>query len=151
MKNRAILLVEDNPKDELLTLRALNKCHLANEIVVMRDGAEALEYLFAKGNYAGRDVGDLPTVVLLDLKLPKIDGLDVLRRIRADERTRLLPVVIFTSSDEEKDIIAGYELGANGYVRKPVTFSDFSLAIADLGRFWLITNEPPPKEGGRSK
>jgi two-component system response regulator len=151
MDTRTILLVEDNPKDELLTLRALNKCRLANEIVVMRDGAEALDYLFAKGNYAGRDVDDLPTVILLDIKLPKIDGLEVLRRIRADERTRLLPVVILTSSDEEKDIIAGYELGANSYVRKPVAFSDFGMAIAELGRYWLITNEPPRKEGGRAK
>jgi CheY-like chemotaxis protein len=141
--------VEDNPKDELLTLRTLKKCNLANEIAVVRDGAEALEYLFAKGDYSGRNVNDLPTVVLLDLKLPKIDGLEVLRRIRADERTRFLPVVILTSSDEEKDIIAGYELGANSYVRKPVAFADFGKAIADLGRYWLITNEPPPREGGR--
>lgn len=149
MKIRTILLVEDNPKDELLTLRTLKKCNLANEIAVVRDGAEALEYLFAKGDYSGRNVNDLPTVVLLDLKLPKIDGLEVLRRIRAEERTRFLPVVILTSSDEEKDIIAGYELGANSYVRKPVAFADFGKAIADLGRYWLITNEPPPREGGR--
>ncbi len=151
MKNRALLLVEDNPKDELLTLRTLEKCRVANEIVVVRDGAEAIEYLFAQGNYTGRDVNDLPTVVLLDLKLPKIDGLEVLRRIRADERTRLLPVVILTSSDEEKDIIASYERGANSYVRKPVAFGDFSKAVADLGRYWLIANEPPPKERGRSE
>jgi two-component system response regulator len=148
MVNRYILLVEDNPKDELLTLRALKKCNLANEIVVVRDGAEALDYLFARTEYTGRNVGDLPTVVLLDLKLPKIGGLEVLRQIRADERTRLLPVVILTSSDEEKDIITGYELGANSYVRKPVSFSDFSTAIADLGRYWLITNEPPRKGDG---
>lgn len=151
MEHRIILLVEDNPKDELLTLRALKKCNLANEIAVMHDGAEALDYLFAKGDYASRDVNDLPTVVLLDLKLPKIDGLEVLRQIRADERTRRLPVVILTSSDEEKDIIAGYELGANSYVRKPVAFGDFSKAVAELGRYWLITNEPPPKARGRSK
>lgn len=151
MKNRTILLVEDNPKDELLTLRTLKKCHLANEIAVVHDGAEALDYLFAKGEYAGRDMNYLPTVVLLDLKLPKIDGLEVLRQIRADERTRRLPVVILTSSDEEKDIISGYELGANSYVRKPVAFSDFSKAVAELGRYWLITNEPPPKEGGKAK
>ncbi len=151
MKNRALLLVEDNPKDELLTLRTLEKCNVANEIVVVRDGVEAIEYLFAQGNYSGRDVNDLPTVVLLDLKLPKIDGREVLRRIRADERTRLLPVVILTSSDEEKDIIASYKLGANSYVRKPVAFSDFSKAVADLGRYWLIANEPPPREGGRPK
>lgn len=147
MENRTILLVEDNPKDEFLTLRALEKCRLANEIVVVRDGAEALDYLFTQGKYAGREVGDLPTVILLDLKLPKIDGLEVLRRIRADERTRRLPVVILTSSDEEKDILAGYELGANSYVRKPVAFSDFSKAVAELGRYWLITNEPPPRNG----
>lgn len=147
MKSRIILLVEDNPKDEFLTLRALNKCRLANEIIVVRDGAEALDYMFAKGDYAGRDVNDLPTVMLLDLKLPKIDGLEVLRRIRADERTHRLPVVILTSSDEEKDIIAGYELGANSYVRKPVAFDEFSKAVAELGRYWLITNEPPPRKG----
>ena len=151
MENRTILLVEDNPKDELLTLRALNKCNLANEIVVTRDGVEALDYLFATGDFAGRDVDDLPTVVLLDIKLPKIDGLEVLRRIRANERTRLLPVVILTSSDEEKDIVTGYELGANSYVRKPVAFSDFGRAIAELGRYWLITNEPPRKEGSKAK
>jgi len=151
MEHRSILLVEDNSKDEILTLRALEKCNLANDIVVVRDGAEALDYLFAKGDFAGRDVGDLPTVVLLDLKLPKIDGLEVLRQIRADERTRRLPVVILTSSDEEKDIIAGYELGANSYVRKPVAFGNFSKAVAELGRYWLITNEPPPKAKSRSK
>lgn len=149
MKNKAILLVEDNPKDELLTLRTLKKCNLVNEIVVVRDGAEAVDYLFAQGVFAGRDVDDLPTVVLLDLKLPKIDGLEVLRRIRADERTRRLPVVMLTSSDEEKDIIASYELGANSYVRKPVAFGEFGKAIADLGRYWLITNEPLPKKEGR--
>ncbi|MBE9534547.1 MAG: response regulator [Proteobacteria bacterium] len=148
MNNRTILLVEDNPKDEMLTLRALGKNHLANEVIVVRDGAEALDYLFATGDYAGRDLSDLPTVVLLDLKLPKIDGLEVLRRIRADERYKMLPVVILTSSDEERDIIAGYELGANSYVRKPVAFADFSRAVADLGRYWLLTNEPPPTGGG---
>jgi two-component system response regulator len=151
MENRTILLVEDNPKDEILTLRALRKSNLANEIVVVRDGSEALDYLFARGDHAGRDADDLPAVVLLDLKLPKIDGLEVLRRIRSNERTRLLPVVVLTSSDEEKDIIAGYELGANSYVRKPVVFSDFSVAIADLGRYWLIINEPPRRDGGRKK
>ena len=150
MENRTILLVEDNPKDELPTLRTLKKCNLANDITVVRDGAEALDYLFARADYAGRDADDLPTVVLLDLKLPKIDGLEVLRRLRADERTKLLPVVILTSSDEEKDILAGYELGANSYVRKPVEFSDFGIAVADLGRYWLITNEPPPIKKGRT-
>jgi two-component system response regulator len=146
MNNRTILLVEDNPKDEMLTMRALKKCHVANEIVVVRDGAEVLDYLFVTGEYAGREPEDLPMLILLDLKLPKIDGLEVLRRIRGDERTRLLPVVILTSSDEEKDIVAGYRLGANSYVRKPVSFADFSKAVADLGRYWLITNEPPPSE-----
>jgi two-component system response regulator len=148
MKTQSILLVEDNPKDEMLTLRSLKKCHVANEVVVVRDGAEALDYLFATGDYAERDLSDLPTVILLDLKLPKIDGLEVLRHIRADERYHLLPVVILTSSDEERDIIAGYKLGANSYVRKPVIFSDFSRAVADLGRYWLLTNEPPPKGRG---
>ena len=147
MKNRVILLVEDNPKDELLTLRTLKKCNLANEIVVVRDGAEAIEYLFGQGESPGREGHDLPTVVLLDLKLPKIDGLGVLRRIRADERTRLLPVVILTSSDEEKDIIASYELGANSYVRKPVDFAQFIEAVRQLGLYWLILNEPPPPVG----
>lgn len=144
MKPQTILLVEDNPKDEMLTLRSLKKCHVANEVVVVRDGAEALDYLFASGDHAGRDLSDPPTVILLDLKLPKIDGLEVLRRIRADERYQLLPVVILTSSDEERDILAGYELGANSYVRKPVVFAEFSKAVADLGRYWLLTNEPPP-------
>lgn len=147
MKPSNILLVEDNPKDEMLTLRSLKKCNVANEIVVVRDGAEALDYLFCTGDYAERDIEDLPAVVLLDLNLPKIGGLEVLRRIRADGRTRLLPVVILTSSDEEKDMIASYELGANSYVCKPVSFGDFSRAVADLGRYWLITNEPPPKKG----
>lgn len=149
MDRRTILLVEDNPKDEMLTLRALKKCNVANEIFIVRDGAEALDYLFANGEHAGREVEDLPAVVLLDLKLPKIDGLEVLRRVREDARTRLLPIVILTSSDEEKDMIAGYELGANSYVQKPVSFAEFSRAVADLGRYWLITNEPPPKTKGR--
>ena len=148
MKPQNILLVEDNPKDEMLTLRSLKKCHVANEVIVVRDGAEALDYLFATGDYAGRDLSDLPTVVLLDLKMPKIDGLEVLRRIRADERYQMLPVVLLTSSDEERDILAGYELGANSYVRKPVAFADFSRAVADLGRYWLLTNEFPPTERG---
>lgn len=148
MDSRTILLVEDNPKDELLTLRALKKCHVVNQVVVVRDGAEALDYLFGTGEYTDRDLDDLPTVVLLDLKLPKIDGLEVLRRIRADESYRLLPIVILTSSDEEQDILSGYELGANSYVRKPVIFADFSRAVADLGRYWLLTNEPPPTRRG---
>ncbi len=148
MDSRIILLVEDNPKDEMLTLRSLKKCHVANQVVVVRDGAEALDYLFASGDYAERDLNDMPTVILLDIKLPKIDGLEVLRRLRADERYQLLPIVILTSSDEERDILAGYELGANSYVRKPVAFADFSRAVADLGRYWLLTNEPPPVRKG---
>ncbi len=139
-----ILLVEDNPDDELLTLRALKRNHIANEVVVVRDGVEALEYLFATGVYAWRDPGDLPQVVLLDLKLPKVDGLQVLKRIRSDERTRLLPVVILTSSDEERDVVESYKLGANSYVRKPVEFEQFVEAIRQLGLYWLVLNRPPP-------
>lgn len=141
---KVILLVEDNPDDEALTLRALNKNNIKNHVVVARDGAEALEYLFATGKYAGRDTRRLPQVVLLDLKLPKVEGLEVLRRVRADERTRLLPVVILTSSNEEQDRIAGYGLGANSYVRKPVDFSQFLEAARHLGLYWLVLNEAPP-------
>jgi two-component system response regulator len=144
MTNKIILLVEDNPDDEALTLRALKKNNILNEVVVARDGAEALDYLFGTGPYTGRDVGILPLVVLLDLKLPKVDGLEVLQRLRADERTQLLPVVILTSSKEEKDIITGYTLGANSYVRKPVNFIEFVEAVRQLGLYWLVLNEPPP-------
>jgi len=144
MKDKFILLVEDNPDDVELILRSLKKNCIANEVVVARDGVEALDFLFATGSYAGRDVSNVPTVILLDLKLPKIDGLDVLRRIRNDERTKLLPVVILTSSREENDMISGYKLGANSYVRKPVDFKQFMEAIKNLGLFWLIWNEPPP-------
>jgi two-component system response regulator len=144
MNERVILLVEDNPDDEALTLRALGKNNIKNEIVVARDGAEALDYLFATGAHAGRDTSVLPQVVLLDLKLPKIDGLEVLRRLRADERTRLLPVVILTSSKEEQDLLRGYSLGANSYIRKPVDFNQFSEAVRNLGLYWLVLNEPPP-------
>jgi CheY-like chemotaxis protein len=139
-----LLLVEDNPDDETLTLRALKKNNIKNEVVVARDGVEALDYLFARGAYDGRDETSDPQVVLLDLKLPKIDGLEVLRQLRADERTHLLPVVILTTSSEEIDLISGYELGANSYVRKPVDFAQFTEAVGQLGLFWLIYNETPP-------
>src|SRR3989441_569736 len=137
MKDAIILLVEDNADDEALTRRALQKHNLKNELVVAHDGQEALDYLF-KG-------GRLPQLILLDLKLPKVDGLEVLRRLRADERTRLLPVVILTSSNEERDLVAGYSLGANSYVRKPVDFTEFIGAVRQLGLYWLILNEGPPR------
>jgi CheY-like chemotaxis protein len=140
-----ILLVEDNPDDELLTLRALKQHRVANDVMVARTGEDALAYLFGTGVHAGRDVAVRPQVVLLDLDLPRIDGLDVLRQIRADERTRLQPVVILTSSKEDEDIITSYALGANSYVRKPVSFAEFSNAVKALGLFWLLTNEPPPR------
>ncbi|MDO8680793.1 MAG: response regulator [Acidobacteriota bacterium] len=145
MHNKTILLVEDNPDDEALTLRALRKNNIKNEVIVARDGAEALDYLFGTGRHAGRNVANLPTVALLDLKLPKVDGLEVLRRIRADERTKLLPVVILTSSKEEQDVVKGYRLGANSYVRKPVNFDEFIEAARQLGLYWLLLNEAPPK------
>jgi two-component system, response regulator len=144
MQNGVILLVEDNPDDEALTIRALQKNNIKNEVVVARDGVEALDYLFGTGNYSGRDTDLTPQVVLLDLKLPKVDGLEVLRRLRADDRTKLLPVVILTSSNEEQDRLAGYDLGANSYVRKPVDFNQFIDAVRELGLYWLILNERPP-------
>jgi len=147
MEQKCILLVEDNPDDVELTLRAFKKSHIQNEVIVVRDGAEALDYLFITGVYAGRDATSMPSVILLDLNLPKISGLEVLRRMRADERTKLLPVVILTSSTEEQDLTNGYKLGANSYVRKPVDFVQFSEAIRQLGLYWLIVNEPPPKPG----
>lgn len=143
MKNKSILLVEDNPDDELLTLDALAANNVGNNVVVARNGVEALDYMFGEGLYAGRDSSDLPSVVLLDLKLPKIDGLEVLRRIRADQRTQLQPVVILTSSNEEEDRLQGYALGANSYVRKPVNFDEFIKAAGQLGLYWLLLNEPP--------
>lgn len=142
-QNTTILLVEDNPDDELLTRRALEKNRIANEVVVARDGEEALDYLFARGKFVGRDAHALPQVTLLDLNLPKMDGLDVLRQIRGDERTRRLPVVILTSSREHEDILRGYDLGANAYVRKPVDFEQFVEAVKLLGLFWLVLNETP--------
>lgn len=147
MSDKSILLVEDNPDDEALTIHALETNKIGNMLVVARDGVEALDYLFATGRYAGRAVTDLPAVVLLDLKLPKIDGLEVLRRIRSDERTRLLPVVILTSSNEEEDRVKGYSLGANSYVRKPVDFDDFVRAAGQLGLYWLLLNQAPPAVG----
>ena len=145
-KEKTILLVEDNPDDVELTLRALKKHNIRNEITVVRDGVEALDYLFATGAYAERDKSTVPTVILLDLKLPKIDGLEVLRRLRADERTKLAPVVILTSSTEEKDMINGYGLGANSYIRKPVDFAQFSEAVGQLGLYWLLLNELSPRK-----
>ena len=143
--NKVILLVEDSPDDEVLALRALKKNNIKNEVVVARDGVEALDYLFGSGAYAGRDPNHLPEVVLLDLKLPKVDGLEVLRRIRADERTKLLPVVMLTSSLEEIDLVRCYSNGANSYVRKPVDFTQFMEAVQNLGLYWLVLNNPPPE------
>ena len=143
--SKALLLVEDNPTDEKLTVRAFKKCGVENEIVVVRDGAEALDYLFGTGQHAGRSAEVLPAVVLLDLSLPRIDGHEVLRRLRADERTKLLPVVILTASKEEEDVIRSYALGANAYVRKPVDFGEFAAAAQTLGLFWLLMNQAPPR------
>lgn len=149
MVGKTILLVEDNPDDEALTLRALERNNILNRVVVVRDGAEALDYLFGQGGHAGRDTGQLPEVVLLDLKLPKIDGLEVLRRIRSEPLTRRLAVVILTSSNEERDIVAGYDLGANSYIRKPVDFNQFIEAVRQLGIYWLVLNvSPPPAAAG---
>ena len=143
MTDKLILLVEDNPDDEKLTLRALKKNHILNDVIIARDGAEALDFLFATGPHAGRDTRVQPTVILLDLKLPKIDGLEVLRRLRADPRTKMLPVVILTSSKEEQDLVQGYTLGANSYIRKPVDFAQFLEAVKQLGMYWLVLNEYP--------
>jgi two-component system response regulator len=145
MRPKIILLVEDNPDDELLALRALRKNGVHIEVVVARDGVEALDYLFATGAHAGRDPSVMPQLILLDLQLPKIDGLEVLRRLRADERTRLLPVVILTSSREIQDLLDGYGLGANSYVRKPVNFEQFVRAVEQLKLYWLSLNEAPPR------
>jgi two-component system, response regulator len=144
---KVILLVEDNPSDEALSLRALKKNNIRNEVVVAHDGVEALDYLFAHGSHAARDPAAIPVVVLLDLKLPKVDGIEVLQQIRSNERTKLLPVVILTSSNEDKDRLEGYSAGCNSYVRKPVDFNQFAEAVRQLGLYWLILNEPPPQTG----
>lgn len=143
MADRVILLVEDNPDDEVLTLRALKKNSILNEVVVARDGQEALDYIFGRNQHAGRDVSDWPAIVLLDLKLPKIGGLEVLREIRADARTRAIPVVVLTSSKEDQDVAESYNLGVNSYVRKPVDFAQFLEAVKQIGLYWLLLNEPP--------
>ncbi len=143
MKNKVILLAEDNPDDVTLTLRALKKSNILNEVVVARDGVEALDYLFASGKYEGRDTRIIPQVILLDLKMPRLDGFEVLQRIRADERTRLIPVIILTTSSEDRDRIEGYNLGANSYIRKPVDFNQFVYAVQQLGLYWLLINESP--------
>ncbi len=145
MKDRTILLIEDNPSDIELTQRALAKGHILNKLVVASDGREALDYLFGTGAYAGRDASDFPALTLLDLKLPKVPGLDVLRRIRAEVTTRRMPVVILTSSREEQDMAASYDLGVNSYIRKPVNFEQFVQAVAQVGLYWLVLNEEPPR------
>lgn len=142
--HKVILLVEDNPDDEALAIRALKRHHIGNEIVVARDGVEALDYLFCTGMYADRDITNKPSVILLDLKLPRIDGLEVLRRLREDARTKFLPVVVLTTSSEEADVLNSYSLGCNSYICKPVDFVQFSEAIRQLGMYWLLMNEPPP-------
>jgi len=146
---KTILLVEDNPNDEMLTIRALKKNNILNEVVVMRDGVQALDYLFAEGEHEGRDLDNKPEVILLDLKLPKISGLEVLKRIKSDERTKLLPVVVLTTSTEDQDLISSYEYGANSYIRKPVDFDQFIKAVGQLGLYWLVLNESPPVQSDR--
>ncbi len=143
MKTKTILLVEDSPDDVQLTLRALKKSKIMNEVVVAGDGVEALDYLFGTGKFSGRDTNEKPQVVLLDLKMPKMDGLEVLKRMRADEKTKLLPVVILTTSSEDRDRIESYKLGANSYIRKPVDFSQFAESVQQLGLYWLVLNEAP--------
>lgn len=145
MPEKIILLVEDNPDDEELTTRALRKANIANEIVVTRDGKEAIDFLFGQGAYEGRDLSRMPAVILLDLKLPKLSGLDVLRRLRSDARTKLIPTVVLTSSSEDEDMLKSYEFGANSYVRKPVEFGPFANAVSQLGVYWLLLNQPAPE------
>ncbi|MBI2518509.1 MAG: response regulator [Opitutae bacterium] len=145
MNHKIILLVEDNPDDVKLALHAFKKCNIANQVVVVGDGVEALDYLFGTGAHAGRDTSVQPSLVLLDLKLPKLDGKEVLRRMRADPRTKLQPVVILTSSKEEQDVTRCYDLGANSYIRKPIDFDQFIEAVRQLGLYWLLLNEPPPE------
>lgn len=147
VNHKPILLVEDNPDDVELTLRAFKKNNIKNQVIVANDGVEALDFLFGTGKHAGRDLTDMPALLVLDLKLPRIDGLEVLRSVRADERTRLLPVVILTSSKEEQDMVRGYSLGTNSYVRKPIDFNQFTKAVGLLGMYWLLVNEPPPARG----
>lgn len=145
MAQKMILLVEDNPDDEELTTRALRQAKIANEIVVARDGSEAVEFLFGQGRHSGRDLSHMPAVILLDLKLPKLSGLEVLQRLRADERTRLIPTVILTSSSEDEDMLRSYQSGANSYVRKPVEFGAFVNAVSQLGMYWMLLNQAPPR------
>jgi two-component system response regulator len=144
MMEKTILLVEDNANDEELTLRALRKSNIANEVFVARDGQEAVDFLFGTGQHAGRELAKMPAVVLLDLKLPKLNGIDVLQRIRADPRTRLIPVVVLTSSSEDEDMLRSYQSGANSYVRKPIEFSAFAHAVTQLGMYWMLINQSPP-------
>jgi two-component system response regulator len=147
MMEKTIMLVEDNPDDEELTLRALRKASIANNVFVARDGQEALDFLFGTGQHAGREPLTMPAVVLLDLKLPKLDGIDVLQRMRADPRTRLVPVVVLTSSSEDEDMLRSYQSGANSYVRKPIEFSEFAHAVTQLGMYWMLINQTPPARG----
>ena len=144
MGNKIILLVEDNQDDQVLTMRALKKSNIVNELVVLNDGVEALDYLLGTGMYAGRDISIMPQLILLDLKLPKVDGLQLLKRLRGHERTKLLPIVVLTTSKEEEDIAKSYSLGANSYIRKPVDFTEFSRVVQQLGLYWLLLNEAPP-------
>ena len=145
MREKIILLVEDNPDDEELTIRSLRKANMVNEIVVARDGREALDYMFCEGQFSGRDPLIMPAMVLLDLKLPKLSGLEVLRQIKANSRTKIVPVVVLTSSSEDEDMLNSYQSGANSYVRKPVAFGDFADAVSQLGLYWLLLNQAPPR------